>query len=229
MDLFPSLRLIRLSRGMLDHCPFLIREDLVKQGRKPFKSLDCWLKHLNFHVVVSDFWKDIERDCLGNYQILKKLNALKGKLKCWNKLSFGNKEQVVKDLHASINHLVHKAESVGLRFEEQGNLSTLISKRWKANRNLESIQRQKARLNWVILGDRNTCFFYMSARLHNNKNHIQKVMQNEICLKLLMRLRIGHSSSSLKYLQGPILTDLYWEAIDSRNYFQDKLIILNEQ
>jgi hypothetical protein len=53
---------------------------------------------------------------------------LKGKLKCWNKLSYGNKEQVVKDLHASINHFVHKAESVDLNFEEQGNLSTLISK-----------------------------------------------------------------------------------------------------
>jgi len=32
--------------------------------------------------VVSDFWKDIERDFPGNYQILRKLNALKGKLKC---------------------------------------------------------------------------------------------------------------------------------------------------
>jgi hypothetical protein len=53
---------------------------------------------------------------------------LKGKLKCWNKLSYSNKEQVVKDLHASINHFVHKAESVGPNFEEQGNLSTLISK-----------------------------------------------------------------------------------------------------
>ena len=41
----------------------------------------------------------------------------------------------------------------------------------------------EARLNWVTLGDRNTCFFHMSARLHNNKNHIQKVMQKEICLK----------------------------------------------
>jgi len=81
MDSFPFLRLIRLSRGMSDHFPFVFGEDLVYWGWKPFKSFDCWLKHLNFHSVVSDFWKNIEKGFPGNYQILIKLNALKGKLK----------------------------------------------------------------------------------------------------------------------------------------------------
>jgi hypothetical protein len=86
---FSSLKLIRLDHGLSDHCPLIVGKEQVNWGWKPFKCLDCWLMAPSFQNTMKVFWQEIVHDIPGNFQVIRRISALRLKLGQWNKTEFG--------------------------------------------------------------------------------------------------------------------------------------------
>jgi len=102
---FSSLKLIRLDHGLSDHCPILVGKEQVNWGWKPFKCLDCWLMAPSFHSILKVFWKEIMNDIPGDFQVIRRINALRLKLDQWNKTEFGNQDWALQNIQSSIRLL----------------------------------------------------------------------------------------------------------------------------
>jgi hypothetical protein len=46
----------------------------------------------SFYNTLKVFWENIMRDILGNFQVIRRINALRLKLGQWNKTEFGNQD-----------------------------------------------------------------------------------------------------------------------------------------
>jgi hypothetical protein len=46
----------------------------------------------SFHKTLKVFWEDIVRDIPGEFQVIRRINALRLKLWKWNKIVFGNQD-----------------------------------------------------------------------------------------------------------------------------------------
>ena len=89
---FSSLKPIHLNHGLSYYCPLFVRKEQVHCRWKPFKCLDCWLMTPSFHKTLKVLWEDIVRDIPGDFQVIRRINALRLKLWKWNKTVFGNQD-----------------------------------------------------------------------------------------------------------------------------------------
>lgn len=70
-----------LPRGVSDHFPLLLMEDLRNWGPRPFKFINAWLLHSNFLSTVEKCWVESSVQGWAGYKLLRKLNSLKLELK----------------------------------------------------------------------------------------------------------------------------------------------------
>ncbi|XP_015947276.1 uncharacterized protein LOC107472254 [Arachis duranensis] len=82
---FPEIRLRGGPRGLLDHCPMIVEESRLRDGPRPFRSLDSWFTHKGFLRMVREEWRG-----LGEVQFTGKLKALTVPLGRWYRDNFGN-------------------------------------------------------------------------------------------------------------------------------------------
>jgi len=108
---FSSLKLIRLDHGLSDHCPLIVGKEQVNWGWKPFKCLDCWLMAPSFQNTLKVFWQEIVHDIPGDFQVIRRISALRLKLSQWNKNEFGNQDWALQNIQSSIRLLEDQAES----------------------------------------------------------------------------------------------------------------------
>ena len=78
---------------------------------------------------------------------------------------------------------------------------------WKLCRYVESIWRQKARQSWFKLGDRNTRFFHISAKVRGCKNYIRQLTYNG---------KILSSPNDLKEGAKAYFSNIYSESLATR-------------
>jgi hypothetical protein len=83
----------------------LVGKEQVNWGWKPFKCLDCWLMASSFHSILKVFWKEIMNDIPGDFQVIRRINALRLKLDQWNKTEFGNQDWALQNIQSSIRLL----------------------------------------------------------------------------------------------------------------------------
>ena len=67
--------------------------------------MDCWLMALSFHKTLKVLWEDIVRDIPGDFQVIRRNNALRLKLWKWNKTMFENQDWALQNLQSSIQNL----------------------------------------------------------------------------------------------------------------------------
>ncbi|GKV32708.1 hypothetical protein SLEP1_g41295 [Rubroshorea leprosula] len=165
-----------LRRTISDHCAIIIKTKITDWGPKPFRVLDAWQQHLEFKNVVEDKWKELQVEGFAGYRCKQKLKMLKEFLKGWNCEVFG-------DMEAQFNNAAKKVEHVDMKNEE-GVLEDFeleerqegFQEMWAVMRKREAIWRQKARSNWVQLGDANTRFFHRMANGRRAQNSISGLM-----------------------------------------------------
>ncbi|GAA0174624.1 hypothetical protein LIER_41754 [Lithospermum erythrorhizon] len=89
-QLFPMVRVKQLAKTLSDHAPLLIESCTPKDGpRGLFRFHKIWLKNEGISKVIEDNWiLPVYGDPL--YILGHKLRRLKGCLKEWNKMVFGN-------------------------------------------------------------------------------------------------------------------------------------------
>ncbi|XP_049406058.1 uncharacterized protein LOC125869643 [Solanum stenotomum] len=154
-----------------DHAPMMIH---MSQGPKPPKSLfrffNVWKDHANFIPIVTRNWT--RRTAGGNMKhVWYNLKKLKAEFKQLNDDEFkhiGQKviacrnelEMIQTEMRSDhSNYLIMKEKEVLLNLEKWSMIE-------------ESVLKQKARVNWISLGDANTKYFSAVMKEKQQRKHI---------------------------------------------------------
>ena len=175
VDQFGNVSQRVLLRVVFDHCPLLVVAGSVNKGRSAFKFENMWLKEEGFVERVRQWWNGYCFSGSPSFILGRKLKALKGDLKKWNKEEFGDLAFRKKCLLSELLGLDAREDLSSLSHEDQtrhtqikGEITHLAS--------LEEISwRQKSRFLFVKEGDNNTHFFHWVANSHRRTNYLRGI------------------------------------------------------
>lgn len=152
-----------------DHCPILLKlgdgwsRQVWKETNFFFQS--AWLTHETFSKLVEDTWK------MG-MDWSEAVNSFTSAAKVWNYNVFGNifrkKERILKRL-----------EGIDRAIERGSNrdFQPLQRDLWLEYEDFllqeEMYWHQRARCDWLALGDKNTHFFHMATKMKKKRRNIE--------------------------------------------------------
>lgn len=166
---FPEARVSHLTRCHSDHCPVLLETEPHSYLRlpRPFKFQSCWLSDHSFPRIVSGAWNH-------SHSLQGAINTFSAEAKRWNKEHFGNVFVKKRKIMARLNGLQRAIAAMPS--------SNLLELEKHLQKELESILDQerdiwalKSRINWMILGDRNTSFYHISTLVRRKRNQITAI------------------------------------------------------
>ena len=174
--LLPTSEAIALPPSISDHSPIIlnITNNRQKVKKVPFKFFNIWLSSPNFQRILEDVWA-VEQQGVPMFTLYAKMKRLKTELKKFNKTEYYNISGRAEETKTELRRI--QQELLG----QQGNEQLVASEAMAASRYYsltaaeESIAKQKSRINWLKLGDRNTAFFHHSMRRRQNRNCITSV------------------------------------------------------
>jgi hypothetical protein len=108
--------------------------------------------------------------------LAKKLRALKGDIKIWNRSVFGNVGALVKEGLDELKALELATEGGGLSEEERERKSLLCRDIERALLQEEISWKQKSRVKWLKEGDKCTKFFHLMANSNKRFNTIDSLI-----------------------------------------------------
>lgn len=166
--LFLEASVTHLPRINSDHCPILLKlsDSFNSRLDRPFHFEKMWLSHPRFCRVVED-----AQDCSPNQAI----SSFKTLAFNWNKEVFGNlfakKRKILARIDGLQKALAVRPSTFLISLEKELSLeyTTILNQE-------EEFWALKSRIDWQILGDRNTAFCHIKTITHRKHNKI-------ICLK----------------------------------------------
>lgn len=111
------------------------------------------------------------------YVVMKKLKAVKQALKLWNKTTFGNIQQEMNTLRAELAKVQTLIQADPLNHElavKENSISTQLQRKLDDE---ESFLKQKSRVDWLHLDDRNSKFFDASMVTRKARNSIKEIQR----------------------------------------------------
>nr|GFA49893.1 hypothetical protein [Tanacetum cinerariifolium] len=201
-----------------DHSPAVIKIPTLMSGKpKPFKFSNFLAYKNEFHEVVTIYWS-IQINRYRMYQITAKLKALK---KPMRKLlqSQGNLHTRVNSLRSDLDE-VQKALDINphdmvLREAEAAKLQAFMEAKLVEERFL----KQKAKIDWLEVGDSNSAFFHKSIKSKNQKSRIEVILDAnnvEITGPMVAELFVSHYKQFLG-------TNITCDNLDSEELFVKKI------
>ena len=103
----------------LDHFPIVLACGGLMGERKFFKFENIWLKKEGFVERVRGWWASYQFQGTPSFIFSKKLRALKGDIKIWNKTIFGNVGELIKERVDELKALELVAKGGGLSEDER--------------------------------------------------------------------------------------------------------------
>ena len=110
------------------------------------------------------------------FQFQQKLKHLKGKIKYWNRTTFGNIHHGKANIEQEMRQLQQKIITQGRSNDLADQEKTLEKELMEKEKQEEVLWKQKSRIRWLKEGEKNTRFFHnttIQRRMHNNITHIQ--------------------------------------------------------
>lgn len=137
-----------------DHWFVVLQTNAHSYGPKPFCFENMWTTHSFFKDLVSKWWMECHVEGWKCFKFMQKLGYVKGKLREWNRNTFGN-------LKANINNLTVELDEIDKLVEDgEGLDADLGLKRREVLSYLElnikakeMFWHQKAKTRWIHEGD----------------------------------------------------------------------------
>lgn len=157
-----------------DHCSLLVNTKALSasgHGKevRSFKFNDDWCLDMESENLIKDYWLSTDKF------LPEKLNGLGLCLTDWNLTSLRNSKAYKVQMEKRLSEL-----SSGDPSDET--LLDSINVRLELNREAEKEEiywEQRARVNWLKHGDRNTTFFHKSATMRKRRNFV-KGLENDL-------------------------------------------------
>lgn len=167
MAMFPEVTIQHLTHSFSDHCPFLVNTKKAAQEvtEKAFKFEAWWTMEESFKEEVKNIWGTSS----GN--LMQKLDRLKHGLRSWA-------VQTQVDRKKRKTFLKDRVSKLLAAERDDPNLVELIDTKIQLNLEIdkdESYWKQRAHINWVKYGDRNTAFFHGQTMQRRRRNLIHKL------------------------------------------------------
>ncbi|GKV39902.1 hypothetical protein SLEP1_g47602 [Rubroshorea leprosula] len=74
-----------LNRTVSDHCPILLKQQVVDWGPKPFKFFNSWIEQEGCRELIKETWSKADVQGWAGYRIKEKLKMTKEALRKWSK------------------------------------------------------------------------------------------------------------------------------------------------
>ena len=156
---------VHLARANSDHCPLLLNlnSSLGERNNRPFRFQPFWLSHNEFPVLVREAWSGQDP------YLLDAISVFTSKALRWNKDVFGNvftrKKIIMARLlgvqKAFVSHPNPFLINLQNKLNDEYNLILQLE---------EELWAMKARIDWIIHGERNTAYSHMSALVRRSRN-----------------------------------------------------------
>lgn len=165
-SIFTDAAMHHLEKTHSDHCLIKLCYEKVGGVRfpKPFRFRPMWLSHPSFSDVFRDAWVSFT-------SLHQVVSTFLSKVISWNKNHFGNLFHRKKRILARLNGIQDCLSRCPNTFliDLKGKLRLEYAKVAKLE---EEFWAMKARILWLVKGDRNTSFYHTSALVHRKWNRI---------------------------------------------------------
>ncbi|XP_059283230.1 uncharacterized protein LOC132036850 [Lycium ferocissimum] len=160
-----------MNLGLYDHSPRIIQWEGGTKQRQPFRYFNMWRLDPEYKLKVQGGW-NTDRRRTKMYELVAKLNKLKGVLKGLNKTNFSEVEQKADHGMQALQNCQTQVQSnpldVALILEEK----RLAQECRKWNKARDMYLRQKSKVQWLTQGDQNTKFFPATLKARRNANRV---------------------------------------------------------
>ena len=158
--------------GISDHSPIIVHINKYQRRKgRAFKFYNYWTKVGNYADTVKNIWN---HNIVGTaqFQISQKLRFLKQELKIFGKSSIGleraNADRAREEVKCSHSSLLGDPFNPILIEKHKSFLKNFHTAIWIE----EEILKQKSRLQWLEVGDKNSRYFHMSIKARRNRKRI---------------------------------------------------------
>ncbi|KAA3473246.1 reverse transcriptase [Gossypium australe] len=170
-SLFPTSSIHHLPQSLSDHCPLFLNTvgDNLYAGSLQFKFEAWWIMENSLEEEIKSSWDSTTGT------ILEKLEKLQEHLKKWARSVKRKREGLKKKLIKELEMLASKErddDMIAKLIETRINLNVEIDKD-------EIYWEQRARANWLKVGDKNLSFFHKFTSSRRKRNRISKLQLEE--------------------------------------------------
>ncbi|XP_061993561.1 uncharacterized protein LOC133711457 [Rosa rugosa] len=176
----PDIKLENLPIIGSDHGPIcLTLNNIKKKKNKSFKFEAIWLSHKEFKPLVEHIWnQSLNTNHLLNFVTIA--GQFSSQAQNWNKNVYGNLFRKLEDLNERSSliqqQLMMSPMSNYLQVQDLQVREELLV----LYKDEELFWAQKAKANWLKLGDRNTRFFQAQVNIRKKSNLITRIQDSSV-------------------------------------------------
>ncbi|XP_013632660.1 PREDICTED: uncharacterized protein LOC106338171 [Brassica oleracea var. oleracea] len=199
---FPDSFADFLDPSQSEHAPCLFRlPSATRRVCKTFKFYHHVVDHPQYNDIVSGSWQCDQITGTNQFKLVRSMKLLKGGLKRLNKQHFSGISQRVKDQSVVVvdlqRSLLTSPDIVTAREEhvQRQKLNVLLTAE-------EKFYKQRSRVRWADVGDRNTVFYHRVVSQHQTRNHIHYLKDESDHLYLTTDDIKSHSAAYFQSILG---------------------------
>ncbi|KAH0872777.1 hypothetical protein HID58_070139, partial [Brassica napus] len=201
-DSFPDAYADFLDPSQSDHAPCLFRvPSLRRRVCKPFKFFHHVIDHPQYADLVREGWQFNQIVGTNQFKLVRSFKLLKPVLRGLNNRHYSGISQRVPVVDSLQRALLTSPDTVTSREEhsQRAELNILLTAEGK-------FYRERSRVQWADVGDRNTVFYHRTVSQHVTRNHIHFLKdQNDQLIFTADDIK-SHSASYFQSILGT--TDL---------------------
>lgn len=187
---YPIIMVEALGMVVSDHAPLLLTCKNMAPTQRRFKIETFWLKYEQPMLMVRKLWHEMQPSNQDGLNLFHhRLEILHRALSLWHSRDFNLMEVQLKRCKEATLFFDRIEETRPLAAHEFKLRCKLKQRAYELANNLEERWRQRARINWLKLGDRNTRFFHVSASARMRKNMVRSISQHGVTLTDLLQIR----------------------------------------